>query len=65
MSKSTLNKITTILGLIAGGSTLLGGAGMINQGVAATVGGIATAILGYLVQQPAAGEQQPASPAQK
>ncbi|MBH8578346.1 hypothetical protein I8752_36495 [Nostocaceae cyanobacterium CENA369] len=59
MSQSTLNKITTILGLVAGGSTLLGGAGLIGQGVAGTVAGIATAILGYLVHQPTA-DQQPA-----
>ncbi|MEH1862780.1 MAG: hypothetical protein V7L21_33340 [Nostoc sp.] len=30
---------------------------MINHTIAGTVGGFATAILGYLVQQPAAGEQ--------
>ncbi|MEH2437361.1 MAG: hypothetical protein V7K25_24525 [Nostoc sp.] len=61
MSKSTLNTLSTIFGLIAGGSSLLGSAGVINHGVSGTVGGIATAILGYLVQQPAAGEQQPQS----
>ncbi len=59
MSKSTLNTLSTIIGLIAGGSSLLGGAGIVNHGIAGTIGGIATAILGYLVQQPAAGEQQP------
>ncbi|MEH2139090.1 hypothetical protein [Nostoc sp.] len=57
MSKSTLNTLSTIFGLIAGGSNLLGSAGVINHGVAGTIGGIATVILGYLVQQPAAGEQ--------
>ncbi|MBH8575777.1 hypothetical protein I8752_22790 [Nostocaceae cyanobacterium CENA369] len=64
MSQQTLNKITTILGLIAGGSTLLGGAGLIGQGVAGTVAGVATAILGYLVHQTPS-DQQPASPPTK
>lgn len=59
MNKQTLNTLSTIFGLIAGGSTLLGGAGVINHGLAGTIGGLATAMLGYLVQQPAAGEQQP------
>ncbi|MEH2078474.1 MAG: hypothetical protein V7K89_00180 [Nostoc sp.] len=58
MSKSTLNTLSTIFGLIASGSLLLGNAGVINHGVVGTIGGIATAILGYLVQQPAAGEHQ-------
>ncbi|WP_375511417.1 hypothetical protein [uncultured Nostoc sp.] len=57
MSKSTLNTLTTFFGLIAGGSTLLGGAGVINHQLASTIGGLATALLGYLVQQPAANEQ--------
>ncbi len=57
MSNSTLNTLSTIVGLIAGGSSLLGSAGVINHGVASTISGFATAILGYLVQQPAAGEQ--------
>ncbi|MDZ8257463.1 hypothetical protein [Nostoc sp. ChiQUE01b] len=59
MSKSTLNTLTTIFGLAAGAANFLGSIGVINHGVAGTNGGIATAILGYLVQQPAAGEQQP------
>ncbi|MEH2065146.1 MAG: hypothetical protein V7K50_23280 [Nostoc sp.] len=62
MSKSTLNTLSTIFGLIAGGSSLLGSAGVINHSTAGTIGGIATAILGYLVQQPATGEQ-PQTPA--
>ncbi|MEH2137160.1 hypothetical protein [Nostoc sp.] len=57
MSKSTLNTLSTIVGLIAGGSSLLGSTGLINHSIAGTIGGIATAILGYLVQQPASGEQ--------
>ncbi|MBH8576982.1 hypothetical protein I8752_29175 [Nostocaceae cyanobacterium CENA369] len=58
MSQSTLNKITTIVGLFAGGSALLGGAGIINPTVATTISGIATAVLGYFVHQPTA-DQQP------
>ncbi|MFN6484637.1 MULTISPECIES: hypothetical protein [unclassified Nostoc] len=58
MSKSsTLNTLSTILGLIAGGSSLLGRAGAINRNLVSTIGGLATALLGYLVQQPTAGEQ--------
>ncbi|MEH2342525.1 MAG: hypothetical protein V7K22_12870 [Nostoc sp.] len=56
MSKSTLNTLSTILGLIAGGSSLLGSAGVLNRSTAGTIGGIATAMLGYLVQQPASGK---------
>ena len=65
MSKSTLNTVSTILGLIAGGSAVLGSAGVINQGLAGTVSGIATAILGYFVQRPAVGEQPSAQQPQK
>lgn len=54
MNQKTLDRITTILGLIAGGSALLGGSGVISQPLAGTIGGISTAILGYLVQRPAA-----------
>ena len=57
MSKSTLNTLSTIFGLIAGGSSLLGSTGVINHTLAGTVGGLATALLGYLVQQPATAEQ--------
>ncbi|MDF5706552.1 MAG: hypothetical protein PUP90_02430 [Nostoc sp. S4] len=57
MSKSTLNTVSTIVGLIAAGSSLLGSTGVINHGVASTISGFATAILGYLVHQPAADEQ--------
>ncbi len=63
MSKQTLNTLSTIFGLIAGGSSLLGSAGIINHSLAGTIGGLATAMLGYLVQQPAAEQQQPQSPA--
>ncbi|MEH1805787.1 hypothetical protein [Nostoc sp.] len=56
LTKSTLNTLSTILGLIAGGSSLLGGAGVIDRSAASTIGGIATAMLGYLVQQPASGK---------
>ncbi|MEH1885872.1 hypothetical protein [Nostoc sp.] len=65
MSKSALNTLSTILGLIGGGSSLLGSAGVINHQIADTIGGFATALLGYLVQQPAAGEQPQASSPQK
>ncbi|MEH2137431.1 hypothetical protein, partial [Nostoc sp.] len=61
----TLNTLTTIFGLIAGGSSVLGSAGMINHNLAGTIGGIATALLGYLVQQPASGEQPQAPVTQK
>ena len=64
MSKSTLNTLTTILGLAAGAANFLGSIGVINHTVAGTVGGLATAILGYLVQQPAAGEQPQAPQSQ-
>lgn len=58
MSKSTLNTLTTILGLAAGGANFLGSIGVVNHAVAGAIGGLATAVLGYLVQRPAA-EQQP------
>ncbi|MEH2146068.1 hypothetical protein [Nostoc sp.] len=57
MSKSTLNNLTTIFGLAAGVANFLGSIRVINHTVAGTIGGFATAMLGYLVQQPAAGEQ--------
>ncbi|MEH2302858.1 MAG: hypothetical protein V7K88_28750 [Nostoc sp.] len=57
MSKSTLNTLTTILGLAAGFSNFLGSIGVINHTVAGTIGGLAITVLGYLVQQPAAGEE--------
>ncbi|MBN3943504.1 hypothetical protein [Nostoc sp. NMS9] len=61
MSKSTLNTLTTIFGVAAGAANFLGSIGVINHTVAGTIGGFATAILGYLVQQPATREQQPQS----
>ncbi|MGV0102505.1 Holin [Nostoc sp. DSM 114160] len=61
MSKSTLNILTTVLGLAAGAATFLGNIGVINHTVAGTIGGIATAALGYLVQQPAV-EEKPQTP---
>lgn len=57
MSKSTLNTLTTILRLAAGSANFLGSIGVINHTVAGTIGGLAITVLGYLVQQPAAGEQ--------
>jgi hypothetical protein len=54
MSKNTLNILSTVLGLVAGGSSLLGSTGIINHDVATSISGIATAFLGYLVHQPAA-----------
>ena len=62
MSKSTLNTLTTIFGLAAGAANFLGGIGVVNHAVAGTIGGLATAILGYLVQQPASGEQPQVPP---
>ncbi|BAZ69141.1 hypothetical protein NIES4106_39120 [Fischerella sp. NIES-4106] len=53
MSQKNLDTASTVLGLIAGVASLLGGTGVIDQQVAGTVGGIATAILGYLVNRPA------------
>ncbi|WGV24784.1 hypothetical protein [Halotia branconii] len=53
MSSKTLDRITTILGLVAGTSSILGGAGIIGGNTAQIVTGVATAILGYLVQRPA------------
>ncbi|MDZ8259529.1 hypothetical protein [Nostoc sp. ChiQUE01b] len=38
MSKSTLNTLCTIVGLIAGGLSLLGSAGVINHTLAGTIG---------------------------
>ncbi|WP_445626644.1 hypothetical protein [Nostoc sp. DSM 114167] len=60
MSKSTLNTLTTIFGLAAGAATFLGNIGAINRTIAGTIGGLATAALGYLVQQPAV--EQPQAP---
>ncbi|WGV23705.1 hypothetical protein [Halotia branconii] len=54
MSQKTLDRLTTALGLIAGVSSVLGGAGMIGNNTAGLVTGISTAILGYLIQRPAA-----------
>ncbi|WGV25963.1 hypothetical protein [Halotia branconii] len=60
MSQKTLDRTTTILGLIAGVSSVLGGAGMIGGNTAGIITGISTAILGYLVQRPATDQQQAA-----
>ncbi|MEH2278130.1 MAG: hypothetical protein V7K40_25935 [Nostoc sp.] len=60
MSKSSLNKFTTVLGLAAGAANFLGSIGVINHTVAGTVNSFAIAMLGYLVQQPAADEQSQA-----
>ncbi|MBD2437349.1 hypothetical protein [Nostoc sp. FACHB-110] len=53
MSQRTLDTVSTILGIVAGGATLLGNFHVINPQTAGTIGGIATAVLGYLVQRPA------------
>lgn len=53
MSGKNLDTASTVLGLVAGAASLLGSTGVINQQVAGTIGGIATAILGYLVNRPA------------
>jgi len=52
-SQTDLDRITTVLGLIAGFSTVLGAQGIIPQQYAASIAGVATALLGYLVQHPA------------
>ncbi|MBD2365178.1 hypothetical protein H6G36_29175 [Anabaena minutissima FACHB-250] len=52
MPNKTIDTLTTILGLIAGTSTLLGGFGVIDPHTSATTTGVATAILGYFVQRP-------------
>ncbi|MBW4556415.1 MAG: hypothetical protein KME59_10825 [Trichormus sp. ATA11-4-KO1] len=52
MNQQTLDRITTILGLIAGGSALLGGSGVIGEPLAGAIGGVAAALLGYFVQRP-------------
>ncbi len=54
MNQKTLDRVSTILGLVAGVSSVLGGAGMIGGNTAGIITGISTAILGYLVQRPAA-----------
>ncbi|MEH2146259.1 hypothetical protein [Nostoc sp.] len=59
MSKSTLNTFTTVLGLAAGAANFLGSIGVINHVAAGTINSFAIAMLGYLVQQPSAGEQSP------
>ncbi|MBW4644755.1 MAG: hypothetical protein KME23_17630 [Goleter apudmare HA4340-LM2] len=53
MNKQTLDRLSTFLGLVAGGASLLSGSGLIDTHLAGAVGGVATAILGYLVQRPA------------
>lgn len=58
MNQTTLDRLSTIFGAIAGISTVLGGTGLINQGAAGTIAGLSTAILGYLVQR----QPQPSQP---
>ncbi|MEH2174825.1 hypothetical protein [Nostoc sp.] len=53
MSQKTLDRLSTILGLVAGVSGVLGSSGMIGGNTAGIITGISTAILGYLVQRPA------------
>lgn len=52
MKKQTLDRIATMLGLIAGISGVLGANGIIDSKVAGTVSGVATVCLGYVVQRP-------------
>ncbi|WP_445626642.1 hypothetical protein [Nostoc sp. DSM 114167] len=52
MSQKTLDRLSTILGLVAGVSGVLGSSGMIGSNTAG-ITGISTALLGYLVQHPA------------
>ncbi|MBN3939185.1 hypothetical protein [Nostoc sp. NMS9] len=52
MSKSTLNTLSTIAGLVAASSSLLGNTGLINHGLATVISSVATSFLGYLVQRP-------------
>ncbi|WGV23476.1 hypothetical protein [Halotia branconii] len=53
MNQKTLDRFSTVLGLVAGVSSVLGGSGMIGSNTATIITGISTAILGYLVQRPA------------
>ncbi len=53
LSQADLDRITTFLGVVAGLCTVLGTQGIIPQQYAASIGGAATALLGYLVQRPA------------
>jgi hypothetical protein len=57
LTKKDLDKITTLLGLVAGISGVLGANDVINSKTAGTIGGIATVCLGYLVQYPTNKEQ--------
>ncbi|GET37431.1 hypothetical protein [Microseira wollei] len=52
-NKNQLDTLGTILGLIAGISTVLSTQGVVDKKIAGTVGGIATVFLGYVVQRPA------------
>ena len=52
MNKKYMDRLATILGLIAGIAGVLGANDMLNSKVAGTVGGVATVCLGYLVQRP-------------
>ena len=52
-NKNQLDTLGTILGLIAGISTVLSTQGVVDQKIAGTVGGIATVFLGCVVQRPA------------
>lgn len=56
-TKKDLDKIATLLGLVAGISGVLGANDVIDSKTAGTVSGIATVCLGYLVQHPTNKEQ--------
>ena len=53
LNKNQLSTLGTILGLTAGIATVLGTQQVVDQKIAGTVSGIATVLLGYVVQQPA------------
>lgn len=53
LNKHQLDTLGTILGVIAGISTVLSTQGVVDKKIAGTVGGIATVFLGYVVQRPA------------
>lgn len=52
LTKKRLDQLGTLLGLIAGVSGVLGTNEIINPKVAGSISGIATVLLGYVVQRP-------------
>ncbi|MBW4592442.1 MAG: hypothetical protein KME46_05865 [Brasilonema angustatum HA4187-MV1] len=52
LNKNQLDVLGTFLGVVAGVSTVLSTQGVIDQKVGGSVGGIATVLLGVVVQRP-------------